>query len=65
MTHGILTIPDLNLTQINDALKRIQDALDTIEGVRGTWTRGRWTFESNRIKYTDTNGTVLHGFGSL
>ena len=65
MTHGILTIPDTSLTQLNDVLKRVQEALDTIEGVRGTWTRGRWNFASDGIKYTDTNGTVLHGFGNV
>ena len=54
-----------DLIAINDLFRRIQESLDTIEGTRGNFTRGRWTHATDRISYSDTNDTRIHGFGNV
>jgi len=65
MTHGVLTMSQMELALLNDRLRRIQEALDGIEGIRGNFTRKRWTFKDDALQYADSNGTVLHGFGNV
>jgi len=65
MTHGTLLVRDISLAQVNDALRRIQETLDAVEGIRGNFTRKRWTFKDDALQYADSNGTVLHGFGNV
>jgi len=67
MSHGILTITKIDETQIKDNLRRIQEALDEIEGIRGEFSRGRWTFNADgiTIEYRDANDQLLHGFGDV
>jgi len=47
----------LNLDEINDAMRRIQDELDRLAGLRGTVQ----VFDSEH--YVDDNGAILHGWG--
>jgi len=63
--RGILEVPKLELLIVNDTLRRIQESLDFIEGVKGDFTRERWTMKEKAIEYADENGTVLHGFGAV
>lgn len=52
-----LLVTDLNLDALNDVLRRIQDELDRLAGLRGTVV----VFDSEH--YEDTNRQVLHGWG--
>ena len=63
--RGLLELPKLELLILNDTLRRIQESLDFIEGVRGDFIRGRWTFKEKALEYKDANGTVIHGFGDV
>ena len=67
MSHGVLTLTKMNLNELNDLFRRIQEALDGIEGIRGEFERGRWTFNADGItvEYRDSNGQLLHGFGDV
>lgn len=47
----------LNLDELNDCFKRIQDELDRLAGLRGTIV----LYDS--IHYVDDNGQILHGWG--
>lgn len=50
-------ITQLNLDEINDAFRRIQDEFDRLAGLRGTIQ----LFSSDQ--YVDDNGQILHGRG--
>ena len=47
----------MNIHEINDVLRRIQDELDRLAGLRGTIT----IFDSEQ--YADDNEQILHGWG--
>jgi len=66
LTDIPLMIWEVNLAQINDVLRRIQDELDTIKGLRGDQSLyADKVYQSATVKYKDANGEVLHGFGSV
>ena len=52
-----LLLTALNLEELNDVLRRIQEELDRLAGLRGTVT----IFDSEQ--YADPNKQVLHGWG--
>lgn len=52
-----LTVTQLSLFEVNDSLRRIQEELDTLTGLRGTIK----VYGSEH--YHDDTGTVLHGWG--
>ena len=64
LASGPLTLSRQDWETLNIILRRIEDSLAVIEGVRGEFTRRRWTHTDNAIYYTDANGQILHGFGS-
>ena len=47
----------LNLDELNDVLRRIQNELDRLAGLRGTIL----IYDSQH--YIESNGSVLHGWG--
>ena len=50
-------ITRLNLDELNDAMRRLQDELDRLAGLRGVIQ----SFDSTH--YVDDNGTIIHGWG--
>lgn len=50
-------ITTLGLYELNDSLRRIQNELDSLVGLRGT------IMIYGSVHYVDTNGSVLHGWG--
>lgn len=63
----IYRISSVDIVQINWTLAKIADRLDIIEGLRGDLPPTFWAGLSSEgeIKYTDSNGTVLHSFGGI
>ena len=68
-SRGIYRLNNLDVIQLNFILEKIGSRLDEIEGYRGTPTlrsganlTGVLDTDSE-MKYTDSNGTVLHSFG--
>lgn len=55
----------LELYELNELLRKIQDRLDAIEGVRGDYSNGRWTIANQYVKYADVDDEVLHAFGNV
>ena len=47
----------LNLDEVNDAMRRLQDELDRLAGLRGTIL----SYDSTHV--VDDNGQILHGWG--
>lgn len=65
-TEAPLQIWDMDISQINDVLRQIQDRIDVIKGVRGEEeVFGDKVFKNVSWKYKDSNGEVLHGFGNV
>ena len=58
-------ISELTLDAINDVLTRIGDQLDELKGLRGKIEVKDVVNTNAGIRYTDTDGTVIHGFGSI
>ena len=52
-----LLLTTLNLDELNDVLRRIQEELDRLAGLRGTVI----VFDSEQ--YEDPNREILHGWG--
>lgn len=50
-------ITRLNLEEINDAMRRLQDELDRLAGLRGT------ILSYDSTHYVDDNGHIVHGWG--
>lgn len=48
----------LNLMEVNDALKRMQDELDRLAGLRGVIL----TYDSTQ--YVDDAGNIIHAWGA-
>lgn len=57
-SKGPLQIVRLDLEELNDVLRRIQDELDSLNGLRG----GHNVFGA--FRYKDGSGQVLHSWGS-
>lgn len=53
-----LQIYSVNVYELNDVLRRVQDELDLLLGLRGVIT----TYDSQQ--YRDSNNQVLHGWGA-
>lgn len=51
-------ITGLNLAEVNDSFKRLQDELDRLAGLRGLIM----SFDSTH--YVDDNGQIIHGWGA-
>lgn len=51
-------ITRLNLEELNDVFRRLQDELDRLAGLRGTIT----VFDSEH--YADSTNQILHGWGA-
>lgn len=51
------TITQLNLEELNDAMRRVQDELDRLAGLRGT------ILSYDSAHYVDDSGAILHGWG--
>ena len=47
----------LNLDELNDALRRVQDELDRLAGLRGA------IIIYDSTQYADDNGTIIHSWG--
>jgi len=66
LTKKPLQIWDLELGQINDLFRQLQDELDEIKGLRGEQSLyGDKILEQATVKYKDVNGQVIHGFGNV
>jgi len=65
LASGSLALAREDWETLRVLLGRIQESLEVIEGVRGEFTRRRWTHTDDSIYYTDANGQILHGFGNL
>ena len=65
LASGSLALARDDWETLRVLLGRIQDSIEVIEGVRGEFTRRRWTHTDNAIYYTDANGQILHGFGNF
>lgn len=52
------TVTRLNLDELNDAMRRLQDEMDRLAGLRGPIT----LYDS--VNYADENGQLLHGWGA-
>ena len=50
-------VTGVNLTEVNDSFKRIQDELDRLAGLRGVIM----SFDSTQ--YVDDNGHIIHSWG--
>ena len=50
-------ITRLNLDEINDAMRRLQDELDRLAGLRGT------VLIYDSLHYVDDGGEIIHGWG--
>ena len=57
LTKQPLQIHALHVQEINDVLRRIQDELDRLAGLRGVIT----VYDSEQ--YRDSNNAVVHGWG--
>lgn len=53
----LVTSDTYNRDELNDVLRRIQDELDILTGLRGT------TMLYDSQHYKDDNSQVLHGYG--
>lgn len=58
LTKQPFQIHSMNLQEINDVLRRIQDELDRLAGLRGVIT----VYDSEQ--YRDTDNAVVHGWGA-
>ena len=55
----------LSIEAINTVLRRLQDRLDEIEGLRGEIQVYDVVNTNTGSKHTDENGTIIHGFGDI
>lgn len=60
-----LQVDQLDLEALNDVLRRIQDRLDKLEGLRGQIESLAVVNSNAGVSVTDENGTVIHGFGNV
>ena len=60
-----LVIDKLDVATLNDVFRRIQDRLDALDGLRGQVEVKDVVNTDAGVKYTDSNGTILHGFGNI
>ena len=50
-------VTGMNLTEVNDSFKRIQDELDRLAGLRGI------IMSYDSTQYVDDNGHIIHSWG--
>lgn len=63
LSLGPLQVASNTVEELNIIFREIQDRIDSLKGLRGDFTVHSVVTQS--AKYTDTNGTVLHGFGNV
>lgn len=59
----VYRINNLSIEQINWVLSQLGDRLDLLEGLRGEPTMHNDLNIETKVKYTDSNGTILHSIG--